>query len=171
MERERERELSGYIYIEKSLPDGRLGWLAPARQEAPCTPLSALLQVSACRRAGLLSSLWHPSLLSSLLFSIKMEDSASDVRSLRVSLRAMKKEKEELERSFEEEQEAHRREQESQRKLLDALRSAGVSELLTATYRGSRHIAHCDYKQWGQLQAAHFLYLSQGTSYCSHLTS
>ena len=77
-----------------------------------CTPLSALLQLSACRIAGLLSS---------LLFSIKMED--SDVRSLRASLRAMKKE--ELERRYEEEQEKHER---RERKLLDALSSAGISE-------------------------------------------
>ena len=110
-----------------------------------CTPLSALLQLSACRIAGLL---WNPSLLSSLLFSIKMED--SDVRSLRASLRAMKKEKEELERRYEEELERrYEEEQESQerreRKLLDALSSAGISEfeigqMHTYTYRGSRHI-------------------------------
>ena len=45
------------------------------------------------------------------------------MRSLRASLRAMKKE--ELERRYEEEQEKHER---RERKLLDALSSAGISE-------------------------------------------
>ena len=101
--------------------------------------------------AGLLSSLWNPSLLSSLLFSIKMED--SDVRSLRASLRAMKKEKEELEIRYEEEQERAERQERAQerreRKLLDALSPAGISEfeigqMHTYTYRGSKHIAWSD---------------------------
>ena len=72
-----------------------------------------------------------------------MED--SDVRSLRASLRAMKKEKEELERRYEESQERREEQERRERKLLDALSSAGISEfeigqMHTYTYRGSRHI-------------------------------
>ena len=88
-----------------------------------------------------------------------MEDSdvQSDVRTLRASLRAMKKERKELEdeqerreRKLLDEQERRERKQERrERKLLDALSSAGIGEfeigqMHTYTYRVSRHIAWSD---------------------------